>query len=79
MKRTSVILPAEALSRVTREAERRGVSTAAIVREAVEAYLPPPDPGRRLAFFAVGEGESSDSRDIDEIVGRAIDRELRDG
>lgn len=70
------MIPEEALSRVTREAERRGVSTAAIVREAVETYLPAHEPGRPLAFFGAAEGTPADSEEIDDVVGEAIDRQL---
>jgi Arc/MetJ-type ribon-helix-helix transcriptional regulator len=75
MKRTTVMLPDDMAARLRYEAGRRGVSTAELVREAVERYLPPAKPGRKLAFFAIGEGRSSDdSERVDEIVLEAIER-----
>lgn len=78
MKRTSVMLPEDSLGRVVREAERRGISVAAVVRAAVEEHLPPSEPGTPLAFFAVGEGEPGGSERVDDYVGGAVVEGLED-
>lgn len=73
MKRTTIMLPEEIDERLRREARRRGVSIAEVVREAVERHLPPSEPGRPLAFFAVGEGGPADASErVDEYVARAV-------
>lgn len=72
MKRTTIMLPDDTAARLAREARRRGVSVAAVVRDAVERHVPaqPPQP---LAFFAVGEGGPADASErVDEIVGKAL-------
>ena len=75
MKRTTVMLPDEVDARLRLEARRRGVPVAEIVREAVDRHLPAPEPGRRLAFFAVGEGGPEDASErVDEIVADAVRR-----
>ena len=78
MKRTTVMLPDDLAARLRYEAKRRGESTAALVREAVEQYLPR-DTGRRtLSFFALGKSGIADgSERVDEIVGDAIEDSLR--
>ena len=66
------MLPDETAARVTREARRRGVSVATVVREAVEHYVP--EEGiRALSFFAVGEGGPADASErVDETVRDAL-------
>lgn len=79
MKRTTVMLPDELEARLRLEARRRGVPVAEVVREAVERHLPAPEPGRPLAFFAVGEGGPADASErVDEYVQRAVRRRRRD-
>ncbi|HET9242428.1 MAG TPA: ribbon-helix-helix protein, CopG family [Gaiella sp.] len=78
MKRTTIMLPDETAARVAREARRRGVSVAAVVREAVEEHLPPEQP-RRLSFIGIVEGDVDDATRVDEIVRDAILRKHRDG
>jgi CopG-like RHH_1 or ribbon-helix-helix domain, RHH_5 len=79
MKRTTVMLPDDVEERLRREARRRGVPLAQVVREAVERHLPAPEPGRRLSFFAVGEGGPADASErVDEYVRRAVRRRARD-
>lgn len=79
MKRTTVMLPEEVEARLRLEARRRGVPVAEVVREAVERHLPAPEPGRPLAFFAVGEGGPADASErVDEYVQRAVRRRRRD-
>jgi hypothetical protein len=73
MKRTTVMLPDDVEARLRREARRRGVPLAQIVREAVERDLPAPEPGRPLSFFGIGEGGPADASERgDEYVGRAV-------
>jgi hypothetical protein len=72
MKRTTIMLPDETATRLTREALRRGVSVATVVREAVERHLPKEEPGA-LSFFAVGEGGPPDASErVDEVVRDAL-------
>ena len=78
MKRTTVMFPDEVDARLRREARRRGVPVAQVVREAVEWHLPAPEPGRRLSFFALGESGAPDgSERVDEYV-RDVVRRRRD-
>jgi len=78
MKRTTVMFPDEVEARLRLEARRRGVSIAAVVREAVEHHLPSPQPGRPLSFFGVGEGGPGDASErVDEYVRRAVRRRRR--
>lgn len=78
MKRTTVMLADDVEARLRYEARRRGVSLAQIVREAVEREFPAPEPGRPLAFFAVGEGGPADASErVDEFVRRAVRRRRR--
>lgn len=79
MKRTTVMLPDDVAARLRYEARRRGESTAALVREAVEQYLPANGGRRTLSFFALGDAGIPDASErVDEIVGDAIARRLRD-
>ncbi|HLB03715.1 MAG TPA: CopG family transcriptional regulator, partial [Gaiellaceae bacterium] len=59
MKRTTIMLSDDTAARVEHEARRRGVSVAAVVREAVERHLQPPQ-ARRLPFVGIGEGALAD-------------------
>jgi hypothetical protein len=73
MKRTTVMLPDDLLTQLRHESRRRGTSVAEIVRQAVERHMETPSTGRRLAFFAVGEGGPDDASErVDEIVADAI-------
>ncbi len=75
MKRTTVVLPEATLARLRHEARRREVSLGEVVREAVEAYVPPVEPGAPLAFFAAGTAAApDDSERVDERVGAAMRR-----
>lgn len=79
MKRTTVMLPEDTDARLRLEARRRGVPIAVVVRDAVEHHLPPPSPGRRPAFFAIGEEGPADSAErVDEIVLEVFNRRHRD-
>lgn len=69
------MLPDDTATRLRLEARRRGVPIAEVVREAVERHLPAPEPGRPLAFFAVGEGGPADASErVDEYVRSALRR-----
>jgi predicted DNA-binding protein len=74
MKRTTVMLPDDVVARLRHESQRRGTSVAEIVREAVEQHLVEPEPGKPLAFFALGEGPSDGSERVDEYVAKAMGR-----
>jgi len=56
------MLPDDVAARLRHEARRRGVSVAALVREAVERHLLAPSRGEPLSFFAIGEGGPTDAR-----------------
>jgi predicted transcriptional regulator len=73
MKRTTIMLPDDVAARLRYEARRRGESTAALVREAVEQYLPADGGRRTLSFFAIGEGGPPDASErVDEYVREAL-------
>jgi hypothetical protein len=72
------MLPDDVEARLRHEARRRGVPLAAVVREAVERHLPAPEQGRRLAFFAIGEGPEDASERVDDYVREAIRRRRSD-
>lgn len=77
MKRTTVMLPDDTLARLRNESRLRGSSVAEIVRDAVDRHLAEPasSGGRRLGFFALGEGGPADASErVDEYVGAAIRR-----
>ena len=75
MKRTTVMLPDELEARLRLEARRRAVSIAEVVREAVALHLPAAEPGRPLAFFAIGEGGPADASErVDEYVAGVVRR-----
>jgi hypothetical protein len=78
MKRTTVMLPDEVLTRLRHESRRRGVSIAEVVREAVELHVPEPESGRSLAFFGAGEGGPADASErVDEYVAGAVRKRAR--
>lgn len=60
MKRTTILLPDNLAYLVDRERRRRGVSAAAIVREAVAAHFNVSDQPRRLRIAALGRSEEGD-------------------
>jgi hypothetical protein len=81
MKRTTIMLPDDVLARLRHESRRRGTSVAEIVREAVELHVGERPAGKRLSFFAVGEGGPADASErVDEYVDAAVrKRGRRDG
>lgn len=54
MKRITIVLPDELHVLLEQERRRRDVSAAAVVREALEAYLRNGNQPRRLPFAALG-------------------------
>ncbi len=79
MKRTTVVLPDDLSALLERERRRRDVSAAAIIREALAAYLGANDRPKRLSFIALGRSGFTDTSErIDDILaqewGRADDR-----
>ena len=74
MKRTTIKLPDDLDARLRHEAERRGVTIAEIVREAIGAHL---GVGRRRHLFGAKSGRSGytdTARRIEEIIREEIDR-----
>jgi len=69
MKRTTVVLPDELAIRLDRERRRRDVSTATIIREAVERYLLDV---QEDAFGFIGmvssDGAGPHAKDVDEYL-----------
>ena len=55
MKRTTILLPDDLAYLLERERRRRGVSTAAIVREALAVYFNISSEPRRIPFAALGD------------------------
>jgi Arc/MetJ-type ribon-helix-helix transcriptional regulator len=75
MRRTTISLPDDLASAVTREADRRRTSVSEVTRAALLAYLGI-DPGarRQLPFTAIGRsGAGSVARDAEEILAREWD------
>jgi len=72
------MLPDELDARLRREASRRGVSIADVVREAIEQALPGPMRKGPLSFFGIAEVRAGAPDDVaervDEFVGQAIAR-----
>ena len=70
MKRTTIFLPERTLKQLQRAAQRRHVSTAALVREAVTNYLSAPAAAAGLPSitgqFASGTSDTSDH--VDELL-----------
>ena len=77
MKRTTVMLPDDVLTRLRHESRRRGTSIAEIVRTAIESHLSEPPRRKPLAFFAIGEGGPADASErVDEYVDPTVARKL---
>ena len=69
MKRTTIVLPDDLAALLERERRRRGVSAAAVVREALDSYFG--ERRRPLAIAALGRsGETNVARDAEEILAR---------
>lgn len=70
MKRTSLFLEDKVMRAVSRIAERRGVSVATIVREAIAAYVATPSDVSPLPSVAgrYGSGKRDTSSKVDELL-----------
>ncbi|MGE0541058.1 MAG: CopG family transcriptional regulator [Dehalococcoidia bacterium] len=69
MKRTTVVLPDDLYQLMERERRRRDVSAAAIMREALAAYLNATNEPRHIPFAGLGESGYHDTgRRIREIL-----------
>lgn len=73
MKRTTVTIPDALDARLRHEAQRRGITIAAVTREALEAYLGGASTRRRLG--AAGAGRSG-RRDVSERIEEILTAEL---
>lgn len=76
MKRTTVKIPDPLDAQLRHEAERRGMTISALVREALEEHLSDgPRPRRKLLAAGVGQGsgESVAAR-IEEILASEVER-----
>lgn len=72
MRRTSVFLDEQTLLRLQKVAERTGVSSASLIREAISAYLAAPRAPAGIPSIA-GQFESDDSdtsERVDELLWR---------
>lgn len=69
MMRTTVSLPDDLATRLTREARRRDTSVSDIVRRAVESFLGASSERRELPFAALGRsGHRHTARDAENIL-----------
>lgn len=79
MKRTTVKIPDELDARLRKEAELRGTTVSALVREAIERYLPLGDGERRnLSFIGMFEGPGDNAAERAEEILRSIYAEKLD-
>ncbi|WP_300013326.1 CopG family transcriptional regulator [Pseudonocardia sp.] len=62
-QRLQLLLDEDRLARITQEAERRGSSVAALVREAIDACYPPDGPSRSAAGQLLLDAEPLDLGD----------------
>ena len=70
MKRTTVVLPDDLAALIDRERRRRGVSTAGIIREALDAYFTPDV--QPLPFVALGgSGHRDTAERMEELLDQA--------
>ena len=70
MKRTTIFLPEQTLKQLQRVAQRKHVSTAALVREAVTSYLSAPAAASALPSIAgqFASGTSDTSEHVDDLL-----------
>jgi hypothetical protein len=80
MRRTTVSLPDDLASALTREARRRNTSASAITRDALAAHLGlHSEKPRAIPFAAVGRsGHSTTARDMEQLIQREWDEPARD-
>lgn len=72
MRKTSVYLTDDEVSRLSRLAQREGLSQAEIIRRAIRSYQPERRGDRHFRLAGAGDGPGGSIADIDE-------RELLDG
>ncbi len=79
MKRTTVMLPEDLAALLEMERQRRNLSTAEVIREALAAYLRGENAQRkRLRFAALGRsGHRDTAREAESILAREWDRDSR--
>ncbi|HEY7037116.1 MAG TPA: CopG family transcriptional regulator [Thermomicrobiales bacterium] len=72
MKRTTIMLPDDLAQLVDRERRRRDVSAAAVIREAVAAYLVPATASPSLPFIGIARSGGTEclGRRAEEILER---------
>ena len=78
MKRTTVKIPEELDARLRKEAELRDTTVSALVREAIEQFLPHrngPDGRRRLSFTGMFASGYTDTAERAEEILRSAFRE----
>jgi metal-responsive CopG/Arc/MetJ family transcriptional regulator len=70
MKRTTIFLPEQTLRQLQRAAQRKNVSAATLVREAIVSYLSTPASERALPSIAgqFASGSSDTSERVDELL-----------
>jgi metal-responsive CopG/Arc/MetJ family transcriptional regulator len=70
MKRTTVFLDEETLLRLQKTAQRTGVSSASLVREAIAMYLDTPKTGAAMPSIAgkFSSGTSDTSEHVDDLL-----------
>jgi metal-responsive CopG/Arc/MetJ family transcriptional regulator len=74
MKRTTVTLTDQQANALGEEQRRRGVSTSALIREAIDGYLENGDQAKPLWFVALGESSyETTARDMEEIIAATWD------
>ena len=66
-RRVQILLDKERYDRVAREARRRGVPVAALIREAIDRVLPVSDARRRAAVRTILSAEPMPVPDPDEL------------
>jgi predicted DNA-binding protein len=79
MKRTTVKLPEDLDAKLRAEAQRRGMTTSELTREAIETHL---GVGRRRVLHGAGAFRSKTgdlSIRVDEIFGEILDEKRRKG
>lgn len=72
MKRTTIFLDEQILHRLQRAAQRKGVTTATVVREAVARYLEAPSSAANIPSLAgkFASGESDTSERAEQLLWR---------
>jgi ribbon-helix-helix CopG family protein len=77
MKRTTVMLPDDLDGTLRIEAQRRGLSIAELVREAVDAYVTELRRPKRLSFIGIGEGPADLAERADDYLADTFDEQAQ--